>query len=75
MNLMSTYNSTERLHSEPDPPIEGCPSSPSPISRNNTFRYGLHPNPTPKMYPDLLIHEITKARESLHITNTALQLN
>ena len=38
-------------------------------SRNNQSRYRLRENPTPKKYPDFLIHEITTARNSLRKTN------
>ena len=38
-------------------------------SRNNQSRYRLRENPTPKKYPDFLIHEITSARNSLRKTN------
>ena len=38
-------------------------------SRSNQSRYRLRENPTPKKYPDFLIHEITSARNSLRKTN------
>ena len=38
-------------------------------SRNNQSRYRLRANPTPKTYPDFLIHEITTARKALRKTN------
>ena len=38
-------------------------------SRNNQSRYRLRENPTPKTYPDFLIHEITAARNALRKTN------
>ena len=38
-------------------------------SRNNQSRYRLRENPTPKTYPDFLIHEITSARNALRKTN------
>ena len=34
-------------------------------SRNNQSRYKKRENPTPKTYPDFLIHEITTARNAL----------
>ena len=38
-------------------------------SRNNQSRYRLRENPTPKTYPDFLIHEITAARNALRKAN------
>ena len=38
-------------------------------SRNNQSRHRLRENPTPKTYPDFLIHEITSARNALRKTN------
>ena len=38
-------------------------------SRNHQSRYRLRENPTPKTYPDFLIHEITSARNALRKTN------
>ena len=38
-------------------------------SRSNQSRYRLRENPTPKTYPDFLIHEITSARNALRKTN------
>ena len=38
-------------------------------SRTNQSRYRLRENPTPKTYPDFLIHEITSARNALRKTN------
>ena len=43
-------------------------------SRNNQSRYRLRKNPTPKKYPDFLIHEITTARNSLRKTNKVNEL-
>ena len=40
-------------------------------SRNNQSRYRLRENPTPKTYPDFLIHEITTTRNALRKTNNA----
>ena len=37
-------------------------------SRNNQSRYGLRENPTPKTYPDFLIHENTTVRNALRKT-------
>ena len=70
-----TNNSSETHHSESTPPNEDQHTSPPITSRNNTSRYGLRPNPTPKTYPDFLIHEITNARKLLFKTYTTLQLN
>ena len=38
-------------------------------SRKKQSRYGLRENPTPKTYPDFLIHEITTAQNALRKTN------
>ena len=65
IDLRPTDNSSETQYSEPTPPNEDQHTSPPKTSRNNTSRYGLRSNPTPKTYPDFLIHDINNARKIL----------